>query len=100
MGKVEFECNFNKEFYEETESIDLPIAACLWLENVEHAAEYNLCYDKKTGENSSAIYKMNADTEETFHLIYTHYEVNFSDRQWKKKLRDAMEAAARKFWSE
>ena len=98
MGKVEFECNFSKEYYEEMESADLPIAACLWLENGTHAVEYNLCYDKQARTNSSAIYKMNADTQDTFHLIYEHYEVDFSDRQWEKKLRDAMEDAARRFW--
>lgn len=100
MGKVEFECNFNKEYYEETESVDLPIAACLWLENGTHAAEYNLCFDKQARSNSSAIYKMNADTQDTFHLVYEHYEVDFSDDKWEKKLRDAMEAAARRFWEE
>ena len=100
MGKVEFECNFGKEYYEEMESTDLPIAACLWLENGTHAVEYNLCYDKQARTNSSAIYKMNADTQDTFHLIYEHYEVDFSDGQWEKKLRYAMEDAARRFWED
>ena len=97
-GEVEFECNFCKEYYEENESEDLPIAACLWLENGTHAVEYNLCYDKQAKTNSSAIYKMNAETQDTFHTIYEHYEVDFSDDQWEEKLKNAMEVAARRFW--
>lgn len=96
--KVEFECNFNKEYYEEMENTDLPVAACLWLESGWQGVEYNLCFDKHDGTNSSAIYKMNAETEETFSDIYEHYEIDFSDCKWEEKLKNKMEAVAREFW--
>ena len=96
--KVEFECNFSKEYYEEMESTDLPVAACLWLESGWQGVEYNLCFDKHDGTNSSAIYKMNAETEETFSDIYEHYEIDFSDCKWEEKLKNKMEAVAREFW--
>ena len=96
--KVEFECNFSQEYYEEMESTDLPIAACLWLENGWQGVEYNLCFDKRNGTNSSAIYKMDAKADTTFSWIYEHYEVDFSDAKWEEKLKNIMETVARKFW--
>ena len=69
--------------------------------------EYNFCIDNTTGEliNSSAIYKVcyYKELEECFSEVdtsnYIHYEIDFSNRKWKKELETAMCEAAIKLFN-
>lgn len=88
----QFECNLNKETYgDKHSSYDEWGCAYIWLRE-EIGVEYNLCVDGK--ENCSAIYKMELNKEidymETDTDIFVHYEIDFDDDDWKKKLEDAM----------
>lgn len=62
----------------------------------EMGVEYNLCIDNTTDENinCSAIYKTNYniknDCIETDTNTFVHYEINFSNPEWKKELENAM----------
>lgn len=108
----EFECNIDKETKKEVKSVlnnpddeyeevfDEWGAALVWYgENI--GAEYNLCV-QNNGENSSAIYRMEfnkeEDSMETDYDDYVHYEIDFSDRNWKRKLENAMCEALLKFY--
>ena len=62
----------------------------------EIGVEYNLCIDNTTNENinSSAIYKVDYnekdDCIETDYNKFIHYEIDFNNPKWKKKLENAM----------
>ena len=66
--------------------------------------EYNLCIDNTTGEsiNESAIYRVDYmeenDEYETDCCTFIHYEIDFDNPRWKKKLEDAMCEALIKFF--
>jgi len=71
-------------------------AAFLWLDD-NRGVEYNICYDN--GECESAIYKTEiGDFLKTDHSTFSHYEIDFSDKNWRQKLVDEMECVALKFW--
>lgn len=65
--------------------------------------EYNFCIDDSTNEaiNSSAIYPTylneKEDYWETEYNNFIHYEIDFNDKNWKKKLENAMCEAFIKF---
>ncbi len=62
----------------------------------ELGVEYNLCIDNTTNENinCSAIYKTDYNEEsgyiETDECTFIHYEIDFNNPKWKKKLENAM----------
>lgn len=93
MTKYEYEINFDSK----KETIDEWGAAFLWLDD-DRGVEYNLCYDG--GECYSAIYKVDASGEysETDTNAFIHYEIDFTDVNWKEKFVDAMERAAIELW--
>lgn len=74
-----------------------------WINN-EMGCEYNYCIDN--GENCSAIYAMHwngepdADesTVSTDGSDFEHYEVDFKDENWEKKLKKAMIKFMLKRW--
>lgn len=93
-----FEC-YISEGYDNTSYCDEWGVATLWI-NDNQGVEYNLCIDGEL--NSSAIYKMeyNERCEEwtTDYSIFEHYEVDFSNANWKNELKKAMYEAAKKFF--
>ena len=66
----------------------------------EAGVEYNLCVDN--GENCSAIYRVDHneknDCIETDYSKFVHYEIDFNNPKWKKKLENAMCKALIKFF--
>lgn len=95
--KYEFECNMSEE-YKDYKDHDEWGCACVWFgDNV--GAEYNFCFDD--GENFCAIYKMSfnnaEDCIETDYDTNVHYEIDFSNENWKEELENAMCKALIKF---
>ena len=72
-------------------------AAFLWLDDT-HGVEYNLCYDNE--ECESAIYQttMSDGVLDTDTCTCSHYEIDFSDKNWKRNLINEMERVALEFW--
>lgn len=93
----EFECNID-ESYKDKETDEWG-CAFIWIGG-EIGVEYNFCIDG--GNNCCAIYKieLNFETEyiETDYNLFEHYEIDFDDTDWKKKLEDAMCEAVIKFF--
>lgn len=94
---MKYEINID-ETYGDGESRDEWGAAFCWLDE-NRGVEYNFCID---GENNcSAIYKMEIDEKtgymETDCSIFSHYEIDFEDRDWAFKLNKEMEKVARIF---
>ena len=85
----EFECNMSDELKNKT-SYDEWGCAFVWLGDI--GVEYNFCID--SGENCCAIYKTNMNHEtghmETDYDEFVHYEIDFNDLDWEKKLENAM----------
>ena len=102
MINYEFECNMDAEECKQKQygSCDDWCAALMWA-NDGVGAEYNFCY--QNGENYCAIYPMilseygdwDTDTQK-----YLHYEIDFMDLDWKKKLEVVMHNAVQMFFSE
>ena len=90
--KYEFECNICKEEVENEINHDEWGSAFVWYENQGeyYGVEYNLCIEN--GENSSAIYKLKCGIYEfeTDYNLSEHYEIDFSDNNWKENLENAM----------
>lgn len=57
-------------------------------------AEYNIYFDGQS--ECSAIYKMDEDSTDP--TTYEHYEIDFSEENWKEKLIDAMIKCVDKWW--
>ena len=93
---MEYEINISPESKEK--DMDLWGAAFLWLDR-KRGVEYNLCY--QNGICCSAIYKMKFsklnDNFITDYDTYSHYEINFDDNNWEKKLVKEMKKVAIKF---
>ena len=91
----EFECNISDELKNET-NCDLWGSAFIFVGDAI-GVEYNFCIDK--GTNSSAIYEMTLNYKtgymETDYDKFIHYEVDFNDLDWEKKLENAM---CKAFW--
>ena len=94
----DFECNLSDE-YRNYDCCDEWGAATLWL-NDKQGVEYNFCIDGDC--NSCAIYKMyydeETDTEGTDCSTFEHYEIDFSNVNWKEELEKAMYEVAKKFF--
>jgi len=83
-----FELCIDESYSKET-CIDEWGAAQYW--NGDKGVEYNFCKD--TGNDCSAIYSMSINSEgyvETDYDNYIHYEIDFNDKHWRLKLREAM----------
>lgn len=84
-----FECNITEE-YGTYNSHDEWGCAIVSFGNI--GAEYNFCIDG--GKNLSAIYKteLNPATDciETDTSTFIHYEIDFSNPEWKSELETAM----------
>lgn len=102
----EYEINMTPE-EEDKNGMDVWGAAELWFGNGDKGVEYNWCWDD--GENDSAIYKteMNYDNPdypdgymETDYSTYVHYEVDFTNANWKQELVDTMYKIAKEFHKE
>lgn len=94
----EFECNLEQHYkYMQTDEWG---SAFIWVD--DFGAEYNFCIDGTV--NSCAIYKtqINPETEyvEIDYDTFIHYEIDFDDLSWKKKLENAMCEAVIKFFYE
>lgn len=91
----EFECNIDESYIENT-CVDEWGAAFVWLG--DNGCEYNFCIDAES--NSSAIYKTNASGKylDTDYSTFTHYEVDFANKNWKNELKDAMIQAYKVFF--
>lgn len=89
MKNYEFELNMD-DSYKNCEFIDEWEMAVLWTEYF--GAEYNLCIQNR--DNYSAIYFMeyNSETDywETDSNCFEHYEIDFSNPNWKTELEKAM----------
>ena len=71
---------------EVTDCYDTWGEAILFRENGCSGVEYNLCID--SGNNCSAIYPFK--DAETDYAESNHYEIDFNDVNWKKKLFEVM----------
>lgn len=89
----EFECSMTDE-YKDMETDEWG-CAFVWLGDI--GAEYNFCIDD---ENCSAIYKAEIEDDLlcTDYDTSIHYEIDFDDVEWEKKLEDAMCNALIKFF--
>lgn len=91
----EYEINMD-ESYADITDIDEWGCAQVWNSEKGCGAEYNYCIDNSTNEkiNSSAFYMMYENNYDdcwtTYYSDYQHYEIDFSDGQWKEKLIAAM----------
>lgn len=96
----EFECNISEEYKDENYVNDWGCAYAWYGENI--GVEYNFCIDNE--ENCSAIYKLKFNDKtghmETVTDKFEHYEINFDDVEWEKKLAQAMYEALEKFINE
>jgi hypothetical protein len=91
-SKYYYEINIDESYAEGV--VDEWGAAFVWNKKGQ-GAEYNLCYD---GRNEmSAIYK--ADEYETDPTTYEHYEIDFSDDEWKQKLINRMIECTERWWN-
>lgn len=94
----DFWCNLSGD-YKDLTCCDEWGAATLWL-NDKQGVEYNFCIDGDC--NSCAIYKMyydeETDTEGTDYSTFEHYEIDFSNVNWKAELEKAMYEVAKKFF--
>lgn len=105
--KYTFENNLTEELIN-SKNIDEWGSAFLWLD--KNGVEYNLCIDNTTGEhiNCSAIYKTELIYNERYPdgMVETdydqseHYEINPLDKDWEKKLEEAMLKTALHFFKE
>ena len=93
----EYEINID-ESYANTETDEWG-AAFLWL-NDDHGVEYNFAID--SGTNCSAIYKLDISGEyaETDTSTFSHYEIDFNNKDWKLELVKEMTKVAKQFWKE
>ena len=67
-------------------------AAFAWTQSGYDGVEYNLCIDE-TGNHSAiyyTTYSAEKDYMETDYSRFCHYEIDFSDKDWSKKLCDKM----------
>lgn len=89
LKKYVFELNIDESVIEE-ESADIWGAAFLFNKVNNTGVEYNYCND--FGLDSSAIYKTKEidGVVETDYSTFIHYEIDFSDKLWKEKLKIAM----------
>ena len=95
---VDFEVCIDESMVNE-ECLDEWGCAFMWI-NDEYGVEYNFCIDD--GVNYSALYKMDKDDEgyaDTDTSTFVHYEIDFGDKDWEKKLVDAMRNAILKFFN-
>lgn len=89
----DFRCTFNDEIikkYNNKENIDEWGYALVTI-NGKYGAEYNLCIED--GKNYSAIYFQECDEKGIWQTDFTnskHYEVDFSNPNWKQKLQREM----------
>lgn len=85
-----FECTLNNS-YKDIETNEWGMAI-IWIDTLGIGVEYNFCIEN--GENYSGIYltKYNKadDYIYTDHSTDIHYEVDFDDSEWEKKLENAM----------
>jgi len=88
-NKYNFEFNIGED-YNGVETDEWGCAYC-WIDD-DIGVEYNYCVED--GENHSAIYVDEYNKEEkTIYANsekYIHYEIDFSDDNWKDKLENAM----------
>ena len=98
MNKIDFECNMTAEELQGTGNHEEWGMAYMWLDNI--GVEYNFSVD--SGGNYSAIYKMvfneESDYMETDYDTFIHYEIDFSNPDWKEHLKDAMKEALIRFF--
>lgn len=102
-----FECNINKRkaLKEIADTDCFDEWGCAYVSLGETmSVEYNLCIDNTTNENinESAIYRVDYNEEcdeyETDCDTFIHYEIDFNNPKWGKKLEDAMCEALIKFF--
>jgi hypothetical protein len=74
--------------------------------NDEQVVDYNICIDNSTEETEwcSAFYRMCVDDDGYFcHddcCTYYEYNIDFNDKNWKKKLKEAAIQAYHELWEE
>ena len=91
--KFYYEINIDERYGEGI--VDAWGAAYVWNKD-GNGAEYNIYYDGKN--EYSAIYKMCEDSTDS--TTYQHYEIDFSDADWKERLIKQMIACAKEWFDE
>ena len=92
-SKYHYEINIDESYGEGI--VDEWGAAFVWNRNGV-GAEYNICYDGK--DECSVIYKMDEDSTDP--TTYHHYEIDFTEDDWKEKLINAMIECVDEWWKE
>lgn len=106
MSKFTYECNVNKE--EILDAIKNHESYDSWGEvqytNDKKGIDYNICIDNTTEETEycSAFYKIYADKDGVWHhddcSECYRYEIDFKDKNWKKKLEEVTKIAFEELW--
>lgn len=101
--ELSFDCRITDE-YATYDNHDEWGCAYAWINDIS-GVEYNFCIEccsESEIVNSSAIYRMSYNEEEgimeTDYNSYIHYEIDFRDREWKRKLKEAMYNAFESFF--
>lgn len=74
--------------------------------NDKQGVDYNICVDNSTEETEfcSAFYKIFTDEDGIWHhddcCTYYSYDIDFTDKNWKSKLKEAAIKAYEELWKE
>ena len=106
MSKFTYECNVNKEKI--LDAIKSHESYDSWGEvqytNGKKGVDYNICIDNTTEETEycSAFYKIYADEDDCWShddcCEYYIYDIDFNDKDWEKKLKEATKIAYKELW--
>lgn len=72
--------------------------------NDKRGVDYNICIDNSTEETGfcCAFYKIYADKDGVWHhddcCEYYCYDIDFDDKDWKKKLEEVAKIAYKELW--
>lgn len=94
---LDFKCSINPDDYIHKDTYDDWGVA--FLDNGKWGVEYNICKDN--GKKQSAWYCTEIGDDgiiDTDTCIWTKYEIDFTDRDWKKKLYRSGIEAFKKLW--
>lgn len=105
MDNFTYECHINKE--EMLKDIEDLVCVDSWGEveygDGEKAVDYNICIDNSTNETEycSAFYKLYKNSEGYWiHDCseWYSYEIDFNDKDWEEKLKEAAKKAYNELW--
>lgn len=106
MSKFTYECNVNKK--QVLKAVRNHDCYESWGDaeygNDEQAVDYNLCIDNSTEstEDLSAFYRLSKNKDGYWEhdecQEWYSYKIDFSDNNWKKKLKEAAKKAYEALW--